>query len=285
MIRESALFRTVVRSFATSLGLVGVVGGLALTACDDGTSADDTQGANVSAAGASGQSAGGSGGGAGTSMGAGNRGGAGTNEPPAGSAGTGGTSEPGPGGGGGSGPSSGEAGAGGSEPAVSPMCAKGGFYDFSAKDLGGTDDVSMCDFAGKVVLVVNVASKCGYTPQYKPLQALYQAYVDKGFVVLGFPSADFGNQEFADDSDISAFCTSTYGITFPMFSRIDVKGPNQLPLYGWLTTQPGGEGEITWNFNKFLLDRHGVFVQRFDTAVSPDSAVITGAVEAELAKP
>lgn len=179
----------------------------------------------------------------------------------------------------------GDAGAAGAGPDVAPACAKGGFYDFSAKDLGGADDVSMCDYAGKVVLVVNVASKCGYTPQYKPLESLYKAYVDKGFVVLGFPSADFGNQEFADDADISAFCTTNYGITFPMFSRIDVKGPNQHPLYTWLTKQPGGEGEITWNFNKFLLDRHGVFVQRFDSAVQPDSAAVTDAVEAELAKP
>jgi glutathione peroxidase len=164
-------------------------------------------------------------------------------------------------------------------------CAKGGFYDFSAKALDDIQTIPMCSYAGKVVLVVNVASKCGYTPQYKPLQALYAKYQEQGLVVLGFPSADFGNQEFADDKDISAFCTTTYGITFPMFSRIDVKGPNQDPIYAWLTKQPGGEGEITWNFNKFLLGRDGVFRQRFATETSPDAAVLTQAVEAALAAP
>jgi glutathione peroxidase len=285
MASETARFRSICSTLAVSLAALGLAGG---AGCDDGSADAGDQTAGVSASGAggaAGQATHGSSGTGGASTGAGNTGGTTATEPPPG-AGTGGTGTAGNGAAGTTNDGKGgEAGAGGADPVVSPACAKGGFYDFSAKDLGGLDDVSMCDFAGKVVLVVNVASKCGYTPQYKPLQALYQAYVDKGFVVLGFPSADFGNQEFANDEDISAFCTSTYGITFPMFSRIDVKGPNQLPLYGWLTKQPGGEGEITWNFNKFLLDRHGVFVQRFDTAVSPDSAAVTGAVEAELAKP
>lgn len=261
----------------SSLAAVGALG-----ACDEGSDPAPAQGQAVTAkggtAGAGGSATGGSAtsGGAGKSDGTAGVGGSGTS-----TAGAGGTEL----GSAGAGAAAGS-GAGGTDgDAPAPSCAKGGFYDFSSKALGGAETVSMCAYAGQVVMVVNVASKCGYTPQYKPLQALYAKYQAQGFVVLGFPSADFGNQEFADDKDISEFCTGTYGISFPMFSRIDVKGPNQDPLYAWLTKQPGGEGEITWNFNKFLLGRDGVFRQRFATETSPDSAVIADAVEAALTAP
>lgn len=206
-----------------------------------------------------------------------------------GGGGTGGSATatpPDPTGTGGGGGATAGGGAMGGGPAVQPAaCAPGTIYDFSAPFLGLAEPTSLCNYAGKVLLVVNVASKCGYTPQYKPLQALYKKYETQGFVVLGFPSANFGDQEFHDDKDISAFCTSNYGITFPLFSRIDVTGPAQHPLYAWLTKQPGGEGEITWNFNKFLIGKDGVFLERFDTAVTPEAPALIQAVEAALLAP
>jgi glutathione peroxidase len=140
-------------------------------------------------------------------------------------------------------------------------------HDFKAKDIGGTER-SLSEFAGKVLLIVNVASKCGFTPQYKGLQALYTRYHERGFEVLGFPTNDFMHQEPGTDAEIKAFCSLTYGVTFPMFAKITVKGKDIHPLYAFLTdkkTDPQFGGKITWNFNKFLVDRSGAIVGRFDS--------------------
>lgn len=144
-------------------------------------------------------------------------------------------------------------------------------YDFRMRDIGGTER-SLSEFAGKVLLIVNVASKCGSTPQYKGLEALYQRYRERGFAVLGFPANDFGRQEPGTDAEIQSFCSLTYGVTFPMFAKISVKGKGIHPLYAFLTekeTNPNFGGKITWNFNKFLVDRTGAIVGRFDSKDEP----------------
>jgi glutathione peroxidase len=157
-------------------------------------------------------------------------------------------------------------------------------YDFTAKDIDGTER-SLSEFAGKVVLIVNVASKCGFTPQYKGLEALYQRYKERGFVVLGFPANDFLRQEPATDAEIQSFCSLTYGVTFPMFAKISVKGKDIHPLYAFLTdkeTNPRFAGKITWNFNKFLIDRSGNIVGRFDSKDEPLGDKIPRAVREAL---
>ena len=144
-------------------------------------------------------------------------------------------------------------------------------YSFKAKDIDGVER-SLSEFAGKVLLIVNVASKCGFTPQYKGLEALYQKYKERGFVVLGFPANDFGRQEPGTDAEIKSFCSTTYGVTFPMFSKISVKGKDIHPLYDFLTgkeTNPQHFGKIGWNFTKFLIDRKGTIVDRFDSKHDP----------------
>ncbi|MCS6900955.1 MAG: glutathione peroxidase [Myxococcales bacterium] len=200
------------------------------------------------------------------------------------SAGVGGTMV-GSGGTGAAGESVGGGGAGGEE--VPPGCEipaqQGEFYALSAESLEQLDPIPMCTYRGKVVMIVNVASKCGYTPQYAPLQKLYDTYREKGFVVLGFPCAQFAGQEFQDDKDIAQFCTETYGITFPMFTRIDVNGPNEHPIYTWLKAQPGGAGDIPWNFTKFLLGRDGKLLKRIPTDTSPDAPHVVKLIEEALA--
>jgi glutathione peroxidase len=154
------------------------------------------------------------------------------------------------------------------------------------KSLGGKD-VSLSQYQGKVILMVNTASKCGNTPQYAPLEALYKKYADKGFVILGFPSNDFGHQEPGTDTDISEFCTKNYGVTFDMFSKVDVLGDTQCDLYKFLTsadTDPKFPGKITWNFEKFLISRDGQIVNRFTPKTQPDSDQVVSAIESELAK-
>jgi glutathione peroxidase len=174
--------------------------------------------------------------------------------------------------------------AGGEVPAGCEIPAKEGeFYALSAESLEQLDPIPMCAYRGKVVMVVNVASKCGFTPQYAPLQKLYDDYREQGFVVLGFPCAQFADQEFEDDKEISEFCTETYGITFPMFSRIDVNGPQQHPIYAWLKAQPGGAGDIPWNFTKFLLGRDGKLLKRIPTATNPDAPEVIKLIEEALA--
>lgn len=143
--------------------------------------------------------------------------------------------------------------------------------DFTASSIDGTD-VQLSEFIGKVVLVVNVASYCGYTKQYTELEQIFRTYGDRGLVVLGFPSNNFGAQEPGTDKEIKEFCTSNYDVTFPLFSKVDVKGASKHALFSWLTSGGGTEhleGDIAWNFEKFLIDRHGKLVMRFGTKVEP----------------
>ncbi len=154
----------------------------------------------------------------------------------------------------------------------------------SVKDISGKD-TSLGALAGKAVLVVNVASKCGYTRQYAGLESLYKAYKDKGLVVVGFPSNDFGGQEPGSEAEILQFCTSKYQVTFPMFSKVTVKGDGSHPLFAALTGETSGSpGPVKWNFNKFLIGNDGKLVQRFDSKVEPESEELKAAVEKALAK-
>ena len=168
--------------------------------------------------------------------------------------------------------------------------AAGSLYALSAKKLTVGDDVPLCRFDGSVMLLVNVASHCGNTPQYAPLEALYEKYRAQGFYILGFPSPQFGQQEFTAEKDVTAFCTTEYHITFPMFSIGDVNGANKQPVYAWLHSQPGGpppEGyarDVQWNFEKFLVGRHGNLVQRIENGTAPDDPAVIAAIEAEIAK-
>ena len=141
---------------------------------------------------------------------------------------------------------------------------------------------SLGEYSGKVRLVVNVASRCGLTPQYTALEALYRKYRDRGFVVLGFPANEFGAQEPGTDAEISDFCSTEYDVTFPLFSKIVVKGEGQHPLYQYLTKIHGGE--IPWNFTKFLVDRKGHVIARFAPKDEPESPQVTSAVEGALAQ-
>ena len=152
------------------------------------------------------------------------------------------------------------------------------------KDIDGADR-SLQEFAGKVLLIVNVASKCGFTPQYKGLEALYSKYKARGFEILAFPSNDFGRKEPGSDAEIKSFCTLTYGVTFPMFAKIAVKGKEIHPLYAFLTskeTNPKFHGKIGWNFNKFLIDRKGNIIERFESKNDPMGDRVPRVVEAAL---
>jgi glutathione peroxidase len=158
-------------------------------------------------------------------------------------------------------------------------------YDFKMKDIDGKD-VKLKQYKGNVLLVVNTASKCGYTPQYEGLQATFDKYKDKGFYVLGFPANNFGGQEPGTAAEIKEFCTLKYKVTFPMFAKISVKGEDQDPLYTYLTskqTDPEFAGDITWNFNKFLIDRNGKIVARFSSKDTPESEAVTQAIEKYVA--
>src|ERR1035438_2340756 len=155
-------------------------------------------------------------------------------------------------------------------------------YDFTLDALNGTP-TPLANFKGKVMLVVNVASQCGYTYQYEGLQALYVKYKDQGLVVTGFPANNFGGQEPGTNAEIGAFCKSKFGVTFPMFSKISVAGKDKAPLYQFLTdkaSNPKTGGEIPWNFTKYLVDRSGKVLARFDAAVEPGSKELTSAIEA-----
>lgn len=151
------------------------------------------------------------------------------------------------------------------------------------KDINGKE-TSLKQYDGKVLLVVNVASKCGYTPQYKSLEATYRKYKDKGLVILGFPCNDFGSQEPGTNEEIQKFCSSKYDVTFPLFDKIHVKGPEQHPLYTALSGKESPfPGDVGWNFNKFLVGKDGKILKRFDSKVKPDSADMTLAIEEALA--
>ena len=150
-----------------------------------------------------------------------------------------------------------------------------GVYDFSAKDINGRD-VQLADYRGKVLLIVNTASKCGFTPQYKGLQKVYDDYKDKGLVILGFPCNQFGSQEPGDEANISEFCELNYGVDFPMFAKIDVNGSDAHPLYQHLKeSAPGvlGSKGVKWNFTKFLVDKDGKVVKRYAPTDKPEAIV------------
>jgi glutathione peroxidase len=163
------------------------------------------------------------------------------------------------------------------------LVAASGIYSFTMTSIDGKP-APLADYKGKVILVVNVASQCGYTPQYSALEATYEKYRDQGFVILGFPANNFGSQEPGTNEEIKAFCTRKYSVTFPIYAKISVKGSDQTPLYAYLTkdTASGIRGDIKWNFTKFLIDRNGNVVQRFEPAVTPDSKEITTAIEQHL---
>lgn len=159
-------------------------------------------------------------------------------------------------------------------------------YDFVVKDIDG-NELKLEQFKGKVMLIVNVASKCGFTPQYEGLQKLYMQYKDKGLVVLGFPANNFLNQEPGSNEEIKQFCSLNYNVTFPMFSKISVKGKDIAPLYQFLTskeTNPEFAGDISWNFNKFLVDRSGKIIARFGSRTRPESDELVQAIERALAQ-
>jgi glutathione peroxidase len=166
----------------------------------------------------------------------------------------------------------------------------GSIYDFTLKTIDGKQQ-PLSVFKGQVILMVNVASQCGYTPQYEGLEKLYETYKSQGFVITGFPANNFGGQEPGSDAEIQTFCKSKYSVTFPMFSKISVKGADQAPLYKFLTSATPNAagssktaGEIQWNFTKFLVDRNGNIVQRFEPAVEPLSKELVSAVEATVKK-
>jgi glutathione peroxidase len=157
-------------------------------------------------------------------------------------------------------------------------------HDFSVKTIGGQEK-SLTDYKGNVLLVVNVASECGYTPQYDGLEKLHEQYAARGLRVLGFPANEFGAQEPGTDAEIQAFCTSKFGVKFDMFSKIKVKGEGMHPLYDWLQskdTNPEFGGPVKWNFNKFLVDRDGKVIGRFEHKVEPLAGEVTAAIEKAL---
>ena len=158
--------------------------------------------------------------------------------------------------------------------------AASSIYDFTLPSIDG-NPMPLANFKGKVVLVVNVASRCGYTPQYTALEAIYEKYKDKGFLIAGFPANNFGAQEPGTNAEIKTFCSRKYNVTFPMYSKVSVKGGDQTPLYQYLTkdTKPPISGDIKWNFTKFLVDKNGNVVQRFEPEVTPDSPQVTSAIE------
>ena len=163
-----------------------------------------------------------------------------------------------------------------------PKAAPATIYDFKMKNIDGKA-VSLDKFKGQVLLVVNVASKCGNTPQYEGLEGMYAKYKDKGFAVLGFPANEFGGQEPGTDAEIKEFCEATYHVAFPMFSKIVVKGDGINPLYTWLIANSGSDKDVQWNFEKFLIGRDGKVIGRFSPRTQPSDPKVVSAVEAALA--
>lgn len=151
-------------------------------------------------------------------------------------------------------------------------------HDYSMKTIDG-QPAPLGDFKGKVVMVVNVASQCGYTPQYKGLESLYKKYKDQGFVIVGVPANNFGAQEPGSDAEIKTFCSRNYNVTFPMMSKVSVKGSDMTPLYAYLTKTGG---DVKWNFTKFLIGKDGQVIKRFEPGVTPESAEVFSAIEAAL---
>jgi glutathione peroxidase len=168
---------------------------------------------------------------------------------------------------------------------ASAYAAPKSIYDFTLPLLNGKD-APLAAYKGKVVLVVNVASRCGFTPQYSALESIYEKYKDQGFVIIGFPANNFAGQEPGTNEEIAKFCTGKYNVTFPVYGKISVKGDDQAPLYSYLTKEanPTLAGDIKWNFTKFLIDRNGKVVQRFEPPVTPDSPEVVAAIETQLKK-
>jgi glutathione peroxidase len=162
----------------------------------------------------------------------------------------------------------------------------GGVYGFRLKTIDG-DATTLAPYKGKVLLLVNVASACGFTPQYTALEAVYEKYKSKGLVVVGIPANNFANQESGSEAEIKTFCSNKYHVTFPMMSKVSVVGADKVPLYGYLTSatsDPKFAGEIKWNFTKFLVGRDGKPVNRFESAIKPDSPEVIAAIEGQLGK-
>jgi glutathione peroxidase len=168
---------------------------------------------------------------------------------------------------------------------MSAMAAEKTVYDFTLNSIDG-QATPLSTFKGKVVMLVNVASRCGYTPQYAGLESLYEKYKDRGFVIVGIPANNFGGQEPGTNQEIKTFCSAKYHVSFPMMAKVSVKGDDITPLYQFLTdkgTHPDTGGEIGWNFTKFLVGPDGKVIARFDSKVEPESAEVTSAVEKALA--
>ena len=161
------------------------------------------------------------------------------------------------------------------------LFAASGIYNFTLNSIDGKP-APLADYKGKVILVVNVASQCGYTPQYSALESIYEKYKDQGFVILGFPANNFGAQEPGTNEEIKTFCSRKYNVSFPMYAKISVKGSDIAPLYDYLTKSTGGD--IKWNFTKFLIGKDGAIVARFESKVKPDDPEVTAAIEKALAQ-
>ncbi|MDA7597626.1 glutathione peroxidase [Verrucomicrobiales bacterium] len=157
-------------------------------------------------------------------------------------------------------------------------------HDFTVKNIAG-EEVKLADYKGKILLIVNVASECGVTAQYETLQALYEVLKDRDFVVMGFPSNEFGGQEPGTNEEIATFCKTEYAVTFPMFSKIETNGKKQAPLFKYLTTakNPDKDGAVGWNFEKFLVGKDGKLIRRFGSSDEPDGPEIIAAIKVALA--
>jgi glutathione peroxidase len=166
------------------------------------------------------------------------------------------------------------------------MASEKTIYDFTMNSIDG-QPTPLSSFKGKIVLLVNVASRCGYTPQYTALESIYEKYKGRGFVIVGIPANNFGSQEPGSNQEIKTFCTAKYHVTFPMMAKVSVKGSDITPLYQFLTDKtahPDTGGEIGWNFTKFLVGPDGKVIARFDSKVEPDSEQVTSAIEKALAE-
>ena len=160
---------------------------------------------------------------------------------------------------------------------VSFSQTKKSFYDFKVKDIDG-NEVDLHKYKGKKILVVNTASECGYTPQYKELEALFKRYKDSNFVILGFPCNDFGGQEPGTPAEIKSFCSKNYGVTFPIMSKIAVKGKDIVPIYNWLQKKEENgvqDNDVKWNFNKFMISENGEWQGYLHSKIKPDDKVIS----------
>jgi glutathione peroxidase len=168
---------------------------------------------------------------------------------------------------------------------VTAMAADKSVYDFTLNSIDG-QPTPLSNFRGKVLMLVNVASRCGYAPQYAGLEALFEKYKDRGFVIVAIPANNFGGQEPGTNQEIKAFCTAKYHVSFPMMAKVSVKGSDITPLYAFLTDKnvhPSTGGEIGWNFTKFLIGPDGNVIARFDSKVEPESPEVTSAIDKTLA--